>query len=262
MTLGQLLAFLHTRWKLGGVGVEGEEGKKSDSNKQLKLYHTHGRCQNLNCKQSSHLHCTALENSITKDTSSPTTASTLQGNTSQGTEPLVTSVGASEEMLPQQDSTAATSDASKCTCTCICSQECKKKQSMSTPQAQPKRSGLCTPVTTTPAPTSGDVSENRDASVKGNAEYSCNEADTVTNKRVSQVPLEGDGGTESSVCSGLQSGQFHTSDGDGSPVLGLDSALRGSVHELDYNPQCVLSSIHHEVMFEHNKPVFGACKPE
>ena len=257
MTLGQLLAFLHTRWKLGEVGVEGEEEKKSDSNKQLKLYHTHGSCQNLNSKQSSHLHCTALENSVTKDTSSP--ASTLQGNTSQGTEPLVTSVGASQEMLPQPDSTATTLDASKCTCTCTCSQECKKKQSMSTPQAQPKRS---TPVTTTLAPTYGDVSGNRDASVKGNAEYACNEADIVTNKHESQVPLEGDGGTESSVCSGLQSRQFHTADGDKSPVLGLDGALRGSVHELDYNPQCMLSSIHHEVMFEHNKPVFGACKPE
>lgn len=248
MTLGQLLAFLHTRWKLGEVGVDGGEEKKDDSNKQLKLYHTHSRCRNLNCKQSSHLHCTALENSVTKDTTPPTTASTLHGSISQGTEPLG---GASQEMLPQQDSTAATSDASNCTSTYTCSQECKKKQStcMSTPQTQPERSGLCTPVTTPPATapqtTSGDVSENRDASVKGNAEFSCNEVDTVTSKCESQEPSEGDGGT--SVCSGLQRGQFHRADGDKSPV---DGALKGCIHELDYNPQCVLSSIHHEVTFE------------
>lgn len=252
----------------GGMG-EGGGGEQGAGNKEsyhrLKLYHTHGDNQSLNNKQStSPMHCASLHDVHVDAVASPTNACSLYCSTHQSG-----ALQVSVSSVSADNGSTATADPVKCTCTCTCSGECEKKHVSSALctctnrcRLQQEKYGL--PSHMMVNPTEGLVSQTDSENVsQSTCSAECSKRspgpsssqagsvqDMLTGGAESQESVEGGNCTKEMhmVTSGVCLCNIQSAIGE-ARGLGrkLDDALRNTVHELDYSPQCVLSSIHHKV---------------
>ena len=264
LTLGQLQAFLRTKWQLreggiggggvegsgggGGVegGVEGGGGIQGDSDKniqQLKLYHTHGNNRNFIRKQSgSPVLCDTELDIVTSSAS----ACTLHGDNgvSQTAE-----LNVSQEDPIGNGSTTATGvnscthenehlSTAQCTCTSSCSPKLEKKSRVlceSTCSSAATDTCTCVPIKCPDSqPSSDNTSDNR---MKDCQKPNC------------KCPeLTGcEGSTEQCVSAHVCISNRLSADCSRSPGSSQDYPLSDCVHEVDCNPLCNMSTLHQQV---------------
>ena len=275
LTLGQLQAFLHTKWQLreeggggggrgmegsGGVGrveggVEGGGGIQGDGDKniqRLKLYHTHGNNRNFIRKQScSPVLCNTELDIVTSSAS----ACTLHGDigVSQTAE-----LNVSQEDPIGNGSTAAAGVNSSHTCTreneqlstaqCTCTSSClpkpeKKSRVLCQSTCSSAATDTCVPMKCPDSqPSSDNVLDNR---MKDCQKPNCK---SVTSSRECQELTGCEGSTEQCISAHVCiSNRLSADCCRWSPGVSQDCLLRDCVHEVDCNPLCNMSTLHQQV---------------
>ena len=264
LTLGQLLAFLHNKWHLGEGGVREEGGNarvgEEDRYQRLKLYHTHGEPQDLNSSQySCASHCAALQSTLVAVTSSHAGSTASQDTQSHSTKrdgvsPQSNQADSSISNTVSPTCTCSTADASKCVCQCASDKNPEHMSAVSCSRAQVENDSAPMQVSVV------DVSQtDSDSKCRGEGESlkqddssgtSCSVACSARDSQPSAekpVPdmCSGREGscTRASTCTGEK---FVTQGGKGSELM-VESVTGSSVQALDCSPQCILSTIDHEV---------------
>ena len=266
LTLGQLLAFLHNKWHLGEGGVR-EEGGGGDARvggedryQRLKLYHTHGGSQDLNSSQySCASHCAALQSALVAVTSSHDGGTASQDTPSHSTKrdgaaPQSNQADSSISNTVSPTCTCSTVDASKCVRQCACEKNREHMSAVSSSRAQVENDSAPMQVSAV------DVSQtDSDSKCRGEGEslrqddssgsgcsVACSARDSQPSaeKPVPNTCTGREGScTRASTCTGEK---FITQGGKGSELM-VESVAGSSVQALDCSPQCILSTIDHQV---------------